>query len=66
MNMLQATASNKRTFVCIDALDEFAAESRVKLLNLIKKKNRQNPSRARIALAECTFKVKSGSIFLEV
>jgi len=39
MKMPQATASNKRAFVCINALNEFSAESRVKLLNLIKKAN---------------------------
>jgi len=33
VKMLQATSSEKRTFICIDALDECAAEYRVKLLN---------------------------------
>ena len=33
VGMLQATSSEKRTFICIDALDECGAEYRVKLLN---------------------------------
>ena len=33
VKMLQATSSENRTFICIDALDECAAEYRVKLLN---------------------------------
>ena len=32
VKMLQTTSSEKRTFICIDALDECAAEYRVKLL----------------------------------
>ena len=31
--MLRTTGSEKRTFICIDALDECAAEYRVKVLN---------------------------------
>jgi len=33
VSMLQATSSGKRTFICIDALDECAAEYRVKFLD---------------------------------
>jgi len=33
VKMLQVTSSEKRTFVCIDALDECAAEYRVRFLN---------------------------------
>ena len=33
VKMLQTTSSGKRTFMCIDALDECAADHRVKLLN---------------------------------
>ena len=33
VKMLQTTSSEKRAFICIDALDECAAEYRVKLLN---------------------------------
>ena len=33
VKMLQTTCSEKPTFICIDALDECAAEHRVKLLN---------------------------------
>ena len=33
VKMLQTTSSEKRAFICIDALDECAAEDRVKLLN---------------------------------
>ena len=33
VKMLQTTSSEKRTFICIDALDECAAEYRVKVLN---------------------------------
>jgi len=33
VKMLQSTSSKKRTFICIDALDECAAGHRVKLLN---------------------------------
>ena len=33
VKMLQTTCSEKRTFICIDALDECSAEYRVKLLN---------------------------------
>ena len=32
--MVQITASKKRTFICIDALDECVVEHGVKLLNL--------------------------------
>jgi len=37
VKMLQATASKKRTFICIDALDECVPEHRVKLLNSLNK-----------------------------
>ena len=33
VKMLQSTSSKKRTFICIDALDECAIEHRVKVLN---------------------------------
>jgi len=33
VRMLQATASKKRTFICLDALDECMAGDRVKILN---------------------------------
>jgi len=33
VKMLQTTSSKRRTFICIDALDECVPESRVKLLN---------------------------------
>ena len=33
LNMLQTTSSRRRTFICIDALDECAAEHRAKLLD---------------------------------
>ena len=35
VKMLQSTSSKKRTFICIDALDECAAGHRAKLLNLL-------------------------------
>jgi len=34
VRMLQITASKKRTFICIDALDEWVADHGVKLFNL--------------------------------
>jgi len=37
VKMLQATASRKRTFICIDALDECVAECRIKLLDSLDK-----------------------------
>ena len=37
VKMLQAASSEKPTFICIDALDECAAEYRVKLLNSLNK-----------------------------
>ena len=37
VNMLQTTSSKKRTFICIDALDECVAEYRAKLLNSLNK-----------------------------
>jgi len=36
LKMIQTTSSKKRTFICIDALDECAAGDRVKLLNSLK------------------------------
>ena len=43
VKMLQTIASGKRTFICIDALDECAAEYRVKLLNSLNQIVQQSP-----------------------
>ena len=43
VKMLQTTSWKKRTFICIDGLDECAAGSRVKLLNSLKKILEQAP-----------------------
>ena len=43
LQMLQTTSSRKRTFICIDALDECATEHRVKLLNLLGQILQQSP-----------------------
>ena len=44
VKMLQTTSSEKRTFICIDALDECAAEYRVKLLNSLNLILQKSPS----------------------
>ena len=44
VKMLQATASRKRTFICIDALDECVAGYRVKLLDSLDKVLQMYPS----------------------
>jgi len=44
MRMLQATASKKRTFICLDALDECVAGDRVKVLNSLGKILQRSPS----------------------
>jgi len=41
--MLQTTSSEKRTFICIDALDECAAEHRVKLLDSLRQILQKSP-----------------------
>ena len=43
MNMLQTTSSKKRTFICIDAVDECAAEHRVKLLDSLSQILQKSP-----------------------
>ena len=43
VKMLQTTASGKCTFICIDALDECAAEYRVKLLNSLNQIVQESP-----------------------
>ena len=43
VKMLQNTSSEKRTFLCIDALDECAAEYRVKLLNSLNQILQKSP-----------------------
>ena len=43
VKMLQSTTSDKRTFICIDALDECAAENRIKLLNSLNKILQKSP-----------------------
>jgi len=43
VKMLQTTSSEKRTFICIDALDECAAEYRVKLLNSLNQILQKSP-----------------------
>ena len=43
VNMLQTTSSEKRTFICIDALDECVPEYRVKLLNSLNKILQKSP-----------------------
>ena len=41
--MLQTTSSQKRTFICIDALDECVPEHRVKLLDSLNEILRESP-----------------------
>ena len=43
VEMLQTTSSKKRTFICIDALDECAAGDRVKLLNSLDRILQKSP-----------------------
>jgi len=43
MNMLQTTSSKKRTFICIDALDECVPEYQVKLLNSLNQILQKSP-----------------------
>ena len=43
VEMLQTTSSKKRTFICIDALDECAAGDRVKILNSLKQVLQKSP-----------------------
>jgi len=43
VKMLQATSSKKRTLICIDALDECAAEHRVKLLDSLRQILQKSP-----------------------
>ena len=43
VKMLQTTTSKKRTFMCIDALDECVAGDRVKLLNSLKQILQRSP-----------------------
>ena len=43
VEMLQAASSKKRTFICIDALDECAAGDRVKILNSLKQVLQKSP-----------------------
>jgi len=43
VKMLQIASSEKRTFICIDALDECAAEYRVKLLNSLNQIIQESP-----------------------
>ena len=44
LKMLQTTISRKRTFICIDALDECVAEYRVKILDSLHQILRRSPS----------------------
>ena len=44
MKMLQTATSNKRAFICINALDEWAAEHQVKLLNFPNQTLQKSPS----------------------
>jgi len=43
LKMLQTTSSRKRTFICIDALDECVARYRVKLLDSLSQVLRRSP-----------------------
>jgi len=43
VKMLQTTSGKKRTFICIDALDECAAEHRVKLLDSLRQILQKSP-----------------------
>ena len=43
LNMLQITSARKRTFICIDALDECATEHRIKLLDSLGQLLEQSP-----------------------
>ena len=44
VKMLQTTSSTKRTFICIDALDECVPEHRTKLLDSLNKILQQSPT----------------------
>ena len=44
VKMLQITSSKKRTFICVDALDECTPGNRVKLLNSLSQILRKSPS----------------------
>ena len=44
LNMLQTTSSRRRTFICIDALDECAPEDRAKLLDSLGQLLEQSPN----------------------
>jgi len=44
MRMLQATASKKRIFICLDAMDECVAGDRVKILNSLGQILQRSPS----------------------
>jgi len=44
VKMLQTTSSQNRTFICIDALDECAAEYRVKPLDSLDQIAQKSPS----------------------
>ena len=44
LKMLQTTSSEKRTFICIDALDECAAGYRVKLLDSLRQMLQKAPA----------------------
>jgi len=50
VEMLQDISSSRRTFICVDALDECVAECRVKLLNSLKRVLHRSPN-TRIFLA---------------
>ena len=43
VKMLQTTSSKKRTFICIDALDECVPEHRIELLDSLNKILRESP-----------------------
>jgi len=43
VKMLQTTSSKKRTFICIDALDECVAGDRIKILNSLKQILQKSP-----------------------
>ena len=44
VKMLQTTSSKKRTFICIDALDECVPEHRIKLLDSLNKILQESPT----------------------
>jgi len=60
--MLQTTSSERLTFICIDAMDECAAEHRLKLFDSLDQILQKSPG-TRIFVY--TFKLKSGSAFLD-